>query len=116
VIDSDWLLLAIEPLGPARTAALQAAARPAYKTPHIGRQLHRLFRHAGFRDVELRVLASPDVKGHMATVVWNMISYARASGQLAPAELDAIEREVRAAIESGDYLLLLPQFLATGVA
>jgi ubiquinone/menaquinone biosynthesis C-methylase UbiE len=116
VIDSDWALLAIEPLGPERTVALQRAARHAYKTPHIGRQLHRLFRHAGFRDVELRVLANPDLKGHMATVVSNLVSYARASGTLPAAELDAIVGEVRAAIESGDYLLLLPQFLVTGVA
>jgi SAM-dependent methyltransferase len=116
VIDSDWALLAVEPLGPERMAALQAAARHAYRTPHIGRQLHRLFRGAGFRDVEVRVLANPDLKGHMAPVIWNMLSYARASQKLPPGLLDEIERDVRRAIETGDFLLLLPQFLVTGVA
>ncbi len=116
VIDSDWALLAIEPLGLERTAELFAAARHAYRTPQIGRQLHRLFRRAGFRDVQLQVLANPDVKGHMAPVVWNMVQYARASGKLAPALLDAIVADVKRAIEAGEFLLLLPQFLVTGVA
>jgi hypothetical protein len=52
----------------------------------------------------------------MAAVVLNMVQYARASGKLPAAELDAIVAELRAAIEAGDYLLLLPQFLVTGVA
>jgi SAM-dependent methyltransferase len=116
VIDSDWALLAVEPLGIERTSELFAAARHAYRTPQIGRQLHRLFRRAGFRDVEVRVLATPDLKGHMAPVVWNMVQYARASGKLAPALLDAIVADVKRAIDAGEFLLLLPQFLVTGVA
>ena len=116
VIDSDWALLAIEPLGEERTAELLAAARHAYRTPAIGRQLHRLFLRAGFRDVEVRVLASPDLKGYMAPVVWNMVGYARASGRLAPAVLDAVVSDAKRAIEAGEFLLLLPQFLVTGVA
>jgi len=116
VIDSDWALLAIEPLGLERTAELFAAARHAYRTPQIGRQLHRLFRRAGFHDVQLQVLANADVKGHMASVVWNMVQYALASGRLAPAVLDTIIADVKRALEAGDFLLLLPQFLVTGAA
>jgi SAM-dependent methyltransferase len=116
VIDSDWALLAVEPLGLDRTNELFAAARHAYRTPQIGRQLHRLFKRAGFRDVEVQVLSSPDLKGHLAPVVWNMVSYARASGKLAPALLDETVTDVKRAISEGEYLLLLPQFLVTGVA
>jgi ubiquinone/menaquinone biosynthesis C-methylase UbiE len=116
VIDSDWGLLAVEPLGPERGAELFEAARHAYRTPHIGRRLHDLFRGAGFRDVTLQVLANADVKGHMAGVVLNLVGYARASGKLPAAQLDAIVAELRAAIEAGRYLLLLPQFLVTGAA
>ncbi len=116
VIDSDWGLLAVEPLGPERCAELFAAARHAYRTPHVGRQLHGLFRRAGFRDVQLQVLANADLKGHMAAVVLNMVGYARASGKLPAATLDAIGADLRRAIAAGDYLLLLPQFLVTGCA
>jgi ubiquinone/menaquinone biosynthesis C-methylase UbiE len=116
VIDSDWALLAVEPLGLERTSELFAAARHAYRTPQIGRQLHRLFRSKGFRDVEVQVLANTDLKGHMAPIVWNMVGYARSSGKLAPAVLDAIVADVKRAIAAGEFLLLLPQFLVTGVA
>jgi ubiquinone/menaquinone biosynthesis C-methylase UbiE len=116
VVDSDWGLLAVEPLGPERGAELFEAARHAYRTPHVGRRLHGLFRAAGFRDVELQVLANADVRGHMAPVVWNMIQYARASGRIPAARLDAIADELREAIDAGRYLLLLPQFLVTGAA
>ena len=88
----------------------------AYRTPEIGRRLHRLFRHAGFRDVEVKVLANADVKGHTAPIVWNMLAYARASGRMPAAELDAIAAELEQALAEGEFLLLLPQFLATGVA
>ena len=116
VIDSDWGLLAVEPLGETRTAELRAAARHAYRTPAIGRKLHGLFRRAGFRDVQVQVLASPDLRGHLAPVLWNMVQYARASGRLAPALLEAIVAESKRAIEAGEFLLLLPQFLVTGTA
>ena len=116
VIDSDWGLLAVEPLGPERGAELFEAARHAYRTPHVGRRLHGLFRGAGFRDVQLQVLANADVKGHWAGVVLNLVGYARASGRLPEARLDAIVAELRAAIDAGRYLLLLPQFLVTGTA
>jgi len=116
VIDSDWALFAVEPLGGERCRTLFDAARHAYRTPEIGRRLHRLFRRAGFRDVEVKVLANPDVKGHMVPIVWNMLAYARASGRMAPAELDAIEAELKQALADGEFLLLLPQFLVTGVA
>jgi hypothetical protein len=82
----------------------------------VGRQLHGLFRRAGFRDVQLQVLANADVRGHLAAVVLNMVGYARASGKLPAATLDAIVADLRGAIAAGDYLLFLPQFLVTGSA
>src|SRR5262245_48909095 len=55
VIDSDWGLFAVEPLGAQRMAELFDAASPAYKTPHIGRKLYGAMRAAGFRSEERRV-------------------------------------------------------------
>jgi hypothetical protein len=64
----------------------------------------------------VKVLANPDTKGLMAPVVWNMLSYARASGRFEPAVLEGIEAELKQAVADGEFLLLLPQFLVTGVA
>ncbi len=115
-IDSDWGLLAVEPIGPERIARLFEAASVAYRTPLIGRKLYGLMKSAGFREVRVRVLAGPDTRGHFAPILFNMASYARQSGRMAAAEIDSLTDEVRAAIEDGTYLLVLPQFLVTGVA
>ncbi len=114
-IDSDWGLLAVEPIGPERIAQLFEAARVAYRTPLIGRKLYGLMRSAGFSEVRVRVLAGPDTRGHLAPIVFNMAGYAKQSGHMEAAEIDALCDEVRAAIEEGTYLLVLPQFLVTGV-
>jgi len=116
VVDSDWRMLALEPVGPARSAALFDAARFAYRTPHIGRLLPGLFRQAGLTDVNVAVYASPDLSGRRAPIVRNMADYAREFGQMDEAEIAAIEAEVEQAIADGSYLFILPQFVVTGTA
>ena len=115
-IDSDWGMLVVEPLGPERIAELFAAARVAYRTPLIGRALLGVFRAADFEDVRVRVLAGVDTRGRTAPVIFNMASYARASGSLAGEKIDALLDDLRAAIAAGSYMMVLPQFLVTGRA
>lgn len=116
VIDSDWGMLTVEPLGCERIAALLAAAAPAYRTPLIGRQLYGAMRRAGLRDVKVRVLTSADTRGFLAFVVTNMVSYACDIGGFDPDEAKQVLAEVDAAIAGETWLAILPQFLVTGVA
>ena len=115
-IDSDWGMLVVEPLGPERIEELSAAARLAYRTPLIGRALFGAFRSAGFEDVQVRVLAGADTSGRSAPVLFNMASYARASGSLPEERIEALLDDLRAAIADGSYMMVLPQFLVTGRA
>lgn len=116
VIDSDWGLFAVEPFGAERVAELFAAASPAYRTPHIGRKLYGALRAAGFKDVKVQILASADTKGRMAPIVFNMIGYARASGRLPAAAIDAWIRDLKQSLADDTFVLILPQFLVTGTA
>jgi SAM-dependent methyltransferase len=116
VIDSDWGLFAVEPLGPERMAELFAAAAPAYRTPHIGRKLFGALRAAGFKDVKIQILASADTKGRMAPIVFNMLGYARASGRLSAATLESLTRDLKQSLADDTFVLILPQFLVTGTA
>ena len=116
VIDSDWGLLVVEPLGAERIAELFEAARPAYKTPHIGRKLWGAMRAAGFSDVKVKILAGADTKGLMAPIVFNMLGYARDSGRLPAAKLAALVADVKQSLADGTFVLILPQFLVTGRA
>jgi ubiquinone/menaquinone biosynthesis C-methylase UbiE len=116
VVDSDWGMLVVEPIGPEAIAELFGAASMAYKTPLVGRKLYNAMRDAGFRDVRLQILASADTRGHFSPIVRNMASYARESGRLAPAKIDAVVAALDRALADGSYLLVLPQFLVSGVA
>ena len=52
-----------------------------YRTPLIGRKLFGFVREAGLRDVKVQVLSGDDTRGYLAPVVFNMASYAGASGR-----------------------------------
>jgi ubiquinone/menaquinone biosynthesis C-methylase UbiE len=115
-IDSDWGLLALEPIGPERTAELFEAASVAYRTPLIGRKLYGAFRAAGFRDVRVQVTTPCDTLGLLSPILLNMAAYARASGRMPAARIDRFIEDVRGAIEHGTFLMVLPQFLVTASA
>jgi len=114
--DSDWGMLVVEPIGPERLARIFDAASVAYRTPLIGRKLFGLMRAAGFADVRVAVLAGPDTRGRAAPILLHMAKYARDSGRLDAAEIDAFVDDVKSAIEAETYLLVLPQFLVTAGA
>ena len=116
LLDSDWGMLVVEPLGPERIGEIFDAASIAFRTPLIGRQLYGRLRAGGFNDVRIQVLAGPDTQGRAAPVLLHMAKYARESGRLDAATIDRFVDDVRAAIEEGTYLLILPQFVATGSA
>jgi hypothetical protein len=116
VVDSDWGMLAVEPLGAAAIGELFAAASVAYRTPLVGRMLYGAMRASGFSDVKIQILASADTGGHFSPIVFNMASYARASGRMAEAKIDRLLEALKRSLEDGTYLLVLPQFLVTATA
>ena len=113
VSDSDWGAVVMEPLGE-RFTRIMSAAGIAFQTPLIGRKLYGIFREAGFTDIRVQVLASVDTVGGMRPMLRNMASYAKVSGQVDDAELEAFLNDVDRAVEEQTYLAILPQFLVTG--
>lgn len=113
IIDSDWGMLVVEPLGPQKLGELFEAAKLAYHTPHIGRILYGAMKKAGFSKITVKILASADTKGHMQIVLRNMVNYAKVGGRMAPARADALLAEVRQSVTDQTYMLVLPQFLVT---
>ena len=51
-----------------------------------------------------------------APIVFNMMSYARASGRLPKPTLEALAADLKKSLSDGTFLLILPQFLVTGTA
>lgn len=112
IIDSDWGMIAVEPLGQSKLGELLDAARCAYHTPLIGRVLYSEMKKAGFRDVKVQIIASPDTRGRILPVLNNMVAYARVGG-MAPERADALLAEIHAAVADGTFMMVLPQFLVT---
>jgi SAM-dependent methyltransferase len=113
-MDSDWAFVLIEPLTPDETRELFAAASPAFREPLIGRKLRAAFRRAGFHDVRVDIAASADDTGFLRPIVENMLGYARNFGTLSEGRCAELAARVDAAIASGDYLAVLPQFVVRG--
>jgi ubiquinone/menaquinone biosynthesis C-methylase UbiE len=113
VTDSDWPGAVLEPLGE-RFERVMSAAAIAFRTPRVAREAYGLFRRAGFRDVQVQILANPDTRGGMLGVWRNMAAYARTSGQLEEAEIAAFVADLDRAVAAQTYLAVLPQFLVTG--
>lgn len=114
ILDSDWGMLVVEPLGHEKLAELFAAAEHAYHTPRIGRILYSEMKKAGYADVTVKILASADTKGRSALVLHNMVNYAKTGGDIDPARADALYAEIRHSIDAGTFMMILPQFLVTG--
>jgi ubiquinone/menaquinone biosynthesis C-methylase UbiE len=113
VSDSDWGAVMFEPSE--EFAPIMAAAGVAFRTPRIGRNLYGMFRRAGFRDIQVSVLASADTSGALRPVLTNMAKYAELSGQVEVSQIAAYLDDIDRALEEETYFALLPQFLVTGV-
>jgi len=116
LIDSDWGMLVVEPLGADKIAELFAAAKLAYHTPHAGRMLYSEMKKAGFKEVSVKILTNPDTTGQALPVLHNMVNYAKIGGKIDPKRADQLLSEVRQSITDGLFMLVLPQFLVTGQA
>jgi len=114
VTDSDWGAVVFEPARE-RFANIMSAARVAFRTPMIGRSLYGLFRHAGFRDIEVKVIVSADTTGSISSVLKNMASYAALSGRIEEDEITAFLDDIETALQDQTYFAMLPQFMVTGV-
>ncbi len=112
VIDSDWGMIAVEPLGRDKLDELLKAAGCAYKTPLIGRLLYSEMKRAGFSQVTVKIIASADTSGRLLPVLKNFAGYAQVGG-MDRARAQALLDEISAAIADGTFMMVLPQFLVT---
>jgi ubiquinone/menaquinone biosynthesis C-methylase UbiE len=115
-IESDWRLTAVEPVPAAEWRALIEAASWAWPRPEIGRQLHGIARRAGFGEISVQVLTSPDTDGRLLGMIETVTDHAKEGGAMDPARADAILDDVRRGIAERTYLAIAPQFVVTATA
>lgn len=112
-IEGDWRLTAVEPVPTEDWQALIEAARWAWPYPEIGRKLYGMVRQAGFEDISIRVLTSPDTEGRLVGMIRTVADYARQSGTIGSDRVDTIVRSIEQALIDRTYLAIAPQFVVT---
>jgi ubiquinone/menaquinone biosynthesis C-methylase UbiE len=112
-IEGDWDFTLAEPVPEDDWKALIRAASVAFRTPTIGRQLHKVARAADFAEVTVSVVCHPDTTGRYLPMVRNLCTYARQGGALEEQKIDAVLKRCEDAVNSQQLLILTPQFVVT---
>ena len=112
-IDSDFAMVAIDPVPPSNWRALFDAAAHAFRTPNIGRKLYGLAKAAGFSSVDAQIMSTTDTKGRLLNFAKNIAGYAREASTLDEQSINSILDTTEAALEDGRYLAVNPQFVVT---
>ncbi len=112
-IESDWTLTAVEPVPQHDWNAIIDAAGWAWPHPTIGRQLYGILKSAGFEDVRVQLMASPDTDGRLLDMIKTVAGYARESLKLSNERISSILNLVEHAVKDGTYLAISPQFVVT---
>ena len=74
-----------------------------------------MFRQAEYSEIEVRVNPVVDRKGHLQGVVHNMLAYALQFNRLGERQVASYKERLQEAIEGGDYMFILPQFVVRGL-
>lgn len=115
-IEGDWRLTAVEPVPTDEWRAMIEAASWVWPRPEIGRQLYGFARHAGFEEVTVQVMTSPDTTGRLNGMIQTVAGYAKEDQKIAAARVDAVLEAVKQAQSDGTYLAISPQFIVTAIA
>ena len=115
-IEGDWRLTAIEPVPTHEWRAVIEAAIWAWPHPEIGRQLYGYARRAGFKEVAVQVMTSPDTTGRLNGMIQTVAAYAKDSGEIEADRVDAVLEIISQAQADGTYLAISPQFIVTAIA
>lgn len=114
VVDSDFGMTVVDPVPAGQWRALLDAAAHAFRTPSIGRQLYGLARGAGFTDVTVEVVATPDTHGRMLHFVNNIAGYARdGDSAISEGDIQNVVDIATNALAAGQFFALNPQFMVT---
>lgn len=113
-VDGDWFMMVAEPVEHDLWRSFVKAASHACRNSDMGRKLRGAFKDAGFRELEVSIVAKADLQGRLLGMIRNMANYARESGSIDPGAVDDVVRQVENALSNGTYFVVSPQFVVAG--
>ena len=112
-IERDLGISFVSPVPVEDWNALLDAVSHAYRNPLIGRQMYGFAKHAGFSDVTVQVISTPDTEGRSLGDIKSLVNHARQGGKLSEEKIEAVLSEATRAVDDGTFLSLIPRFVVT---
>ena len=116
LVDVDWDMAALEPIGWERYGEILDYARHAFKDGRTARRMYGAARRAGFSEVSVSVTAVADTQGFFIPLsLDNLVIYALDGGYPRKKGERFLE-DTRKALERLEYLMVVPVFVVTAGA
>ena len=114
MLESDWDLLVVEPLGSERLGELLQYAKHAFSDPQVGRKLYGSAKRTGYTNVDVKMVPAVDTLGFLVKLTLeNFIQYAIDGGY--PKEKGKqYLADLHTALQNNELLIVLPLFMVTG--
>lgn len=112
--DSDWEFLVFAPWSVDEQRRFFTAGHHAFNEPCIGRELRGAMLDTGYVDVSVNVHTTVDTSGAVLGVIHNFAGYIAEFDTLPTPEVDEMIGRLTAAVHTGRFLAVLPQFSITG--
>jgi ubiquinone/menaquinone biosynthesis C-methylase UbiE len=114
MLEPDWDLLVVEPLGSERLNEMLLYAKHAFSDPQVGRNLYGSAKRAGYTNVEVKMVPVVDTLGFLVKLTLeNFIQYA-IDGGYPPEKGKQYLADLHTALKNNELLIVLPFFMVTG--
>jgi ubiquinone/menaquinone biosynthesis C-methylase UbiE len=114
MLEPDWDLLVVEPLGSERLGEMLQYAKHAFSDPQVGRNLYGSAQRVGYTNIDVKVIPAVDTLGFLVKLTLeNFIQYA-IDGGCPPEKGKQYLADLHTALQNNELLIVLPLFMVTG--
>ncbi len=115
MLESDWDLLVVEPIGSERLCEMLQYAKHAFSDPQIGRKLYGLAKRVGYTNINVEMVPVVDTEGFLVKLTLeNFIKYA-IDGGYPPEKGKQFVDDLHSSLQKKELLIVLPLFMVTGI-
>ena len=115
MLEPDWGLLVVEPLGSERLGELLQYAKHAVSDPQVGRNLYGSAKKVGYTNINVKMVPVVDTFGFLVKLTLeNLVQYA-IDGGYPPEKGKQYWADLQTSLQNNELLIVLPLFMVTGI-
>ena len=115
MLESDWDLLVVEPIGSERLSEMLKYAKHAFSDPQVGRNIYGSAKRVGYTNIDVKMVPVVDTFGFLVKLTLeNFIKYA-IDGGYSPEKGKQFLADLHTSLQNNELLIVLPLFMVTGI-